>query len=198
MKKLIALAGLAALLSISAGTATADSIRGKLALTGKIGIINPGDSDVADFRVEPDIGLIGGGGLLYGIDDYWAAEFDITRATYGSETPSHRDTGDFGITNISFGGQYRFHLPQNPKLVPYAGAGLDILLNSYDHGDVDTVVGVHASGGVDYFFYKQLALTAEIKGVLAPDADIKNSGGKIGNFNPSSFSSTVGVRFFFF
>lgn len=87
------------------------------------------------------------------------------------------------------------------KLVPYAGAGLDILVNSSNAGgisDVDNVVGVHVSGGVDYFILKELAITAEMKGVLAPDADIHNSvGTKIGNFDPNNFSMTFGVRYFF-
>jgi outer membrane protein len=63
---------------------------------------------------------------------------------------------------------------------------------------VDTVVGAHISGGVDYFVMKQLALTTEIKGVLAPNADIIEPGfGKVGNYDPVSFSMTFGARFFF-
>jgi outer membrane protein len=106
------------------------------------------------------------------------------------------NNGDFGVTNVTLGAQYRFALSQ-PKLVPYLGAGLDILLIDADQGrDVDTTVGVHASAGVDYFIMKQLALTAEAKLVVAPDADIRGPGGN-GNFDPNSFSTTFGVRYFF-
>jgi outer membrane protein len=52
-------------------------------------------------------------------------------------------------------------------------------------------------GGVDYFLMKQLALTSEIKGVIAPNADIKFGGGKVGEFDPDSFSMTFGARYFF-
>jgi outer membrane protein len=64
-------------------------------------------------------------------------------------------------------------------------------------GDVDTVVGVHLAGGVDYFLMKQLAFTSQLKAVIAPDADITASGAKIGNFDPMSISMTFGVRYFF-
>jgi outer membrane protein len=197
MKKLIALTGLTVLLSLSTGPADADSIKGRIGLTGKIGIINPSDSDLGDARVKPDVGVIGGGGAIYGIDDHWTAEFDITHATYGSDFPRSGNAGDFGVTNISLGGQYRFTVSEMSRLVPYVGAGLDILLNDYDRGDVDTVVGVHASGGVDYFLYRNLAVNAELKALLAPEADIKNGSGKQGNFDPSSFSTLFGVRYFF-
>jgi outer membrane protein len=44
---------------------------------------------------------------------------------------------------------------------------------------------------------KQLALTAEAKLVLAPDADINGPSGKVGNFDPNCISITVGIRYFF-
>ena len=51
---------------------------------------------------------------------------------------------------------------------------------------------------VDYFVLKQLAVTGQLKGVLAPDADVRDYRGvKVGNFDPSSLSVTFGVRYFF-
>jgi len=195
---------LAVMFILPTGTAMADSIKGRLGLTGRIGFAVPADSDINGFIVNTDTGFIGGGGFIYGITDNIATELDITHASYGSSTlitPAPFGSSDFDTTNISFGVQYRFiNLPIS-KLVPYAGGGLDILVNNADTGgisDIDTVVGVHLSGGVDYFILKELAITTELKGVLAPNADIHNSGGaKIGNFDPDSFSMTFGVRYFF-
>jgi outer membrane protein len=200
MKKLLVLAYFAASVSLTTGIAMADSIKGRVGVTGKIGWLVPGDSDFQDYRVKPDVGFVGGGGFLYGINEHFAAEIDVTRSEFGSDYPSKGNAGDFGVTNISLGGQYRFAVT-NDKLVPYVGAGLDIILSDYNtpNGvklDVDTTVGVHASGGIDYFILKQLALTAEIKAVVAPEADIKDSSGKLGNFDPSSISSMVGIRYF--
>jgi outer membrane protein len=62
---------------------------------------------------------------------------------------------------------------------------------------VDTTVGAHLSAGVDYFIAKQFALTAEAKVVAAPNTDITLGGNHTGNFDPSSFSGTVGLRYFF-
>jgi len=190
MKKLLVLACATATLSLAAVPAMADSIQGKLGVTGRIGFVIPSNGDFGPFKNETDAGITGGGGLIYGIDNHFAAEIDISRSGFGS------DIGDFGVTNIALGAQYRFVLAQ-PKLVPYLGAGLDLLLIDADQGrDVDTTVGVHASAGLDYFITKQFALTTEAKLVLAPDADINGPTGR-GNFDPNSFSTTFGLRYFF-
>ena len=144
--------------------------------------------------MSTDSGIIGGGGLIYGLTNDVALELDITHAAYGSNPGV-----DFGTTNISLGAQYRFiDLPQR-HLVPFAGGGLDILVNDVNNGlGADTVAGVHVKGGVDYFITRELAATAEMKGVLAPDADIHDATGrKVGNFDPMSISVTFGVRYFF-
>ena len=191
MKKLLFLVCALATFSLAAGTAIADSIKGKIGVTGKIGFLIPADGDFGPFKNETDTGFIGGGGLIYGIDDHFAAEIDVTRSAFNS------DFGDFGITNLTVGAQYRFALNQ-PQLVPYLGAGLDLLMIDADQGrDVDTTVGVHATAGIDYFIMKQLALTTEAKLVVAPDTDISDPSGKRGNFDPNSFSTTFGVRYFF-
>jgi outer membrane protein len=201
MKRLFVLTCLAAAISLTTGTAMADSIQGRVGLTGRIGFLIPADSDANNLKLETDAGFVGGGGLIYGIDKNFAAEIEITRTEFGSNLVSGTNVGDFGITNVSLGGQYRFAIGQ-PKLVPYVGAGLDILISDFEDNfgnnlDVDTTVGLHASGGIDYFIMKQLALTAEAKFVVAPETDIKGPSGPQGNFDPSSFSTTFGVRFFF-
>lgn len=195
MKKHIIVLCLAAVALLAAGTASADSISGKFGVTGKIGFQVPADNESDFFHNSTDTGVVGGGGVIYGIDKNWAVKGEVTRAAFGSET------GDFGVTDISFGVQYHF-IPHN-RLVPFAGAGLDILLSDYypnfdSSRNVDTTLGAHLSGGVDYFVQKQLALTAELKGVLAPTTDITDRfGNHVGNFDPSSLSGTVGVRYFF-
>ncbi len=201
MKKIVILVCMTAVLALAAGTAMAESIKGRIGVTGRIGFLVPADSDYAGYNVSTDVGFNGGGGFIYGITDNIAAELDITHTEFGGDVRGVK-LGDFNTTNISLGAQYRFN-DVMPHLTPYAGAGLDILVNGldYDDGgsaDVDTVVGVHVSAGVDYFVMKQLALTTEVKGILAPDADIKGPfGGKIGNYDPMSFTMTFGARFFF-
>lgn len=195
MRKILALTCMAATISLATGSALADSIKGRAGATLRIGFTAPSDSDFENYRIQPDLGVIGGGGLLYGWDDTWALEFDITHSAYGSDFPNGGNAGDFNVTNFSLGGQYRF-TPAN-KLVPYIGGGLDILVNEYEQYDVDTTVGIHVSGGVDYFLMKSLAATAEVKAVIAPETDIKG-GGKRGNFDPSNVATTFGVRYYFF
>lgn len=184
--------------AMAAETNSAESIKGRLGITGEIGFLVPADNDAVSTgivvgRGHTDTGFIGGGGLIFGILDNFAAEFQVTHTGFGTDTST-----DFDTTNISLGAQYRYlNLPVK-KLVPYVGAGVDILINGANNGlDVDTVAGIHVKAGVDYFVMRQLALTSELKGVIAPNADIKAGGGKVGEFDPDSFSMTFGVRYFF-
>jgi len=190
-----------------ASNALADSIRDRFGVTGRIGFLVPADSEFNDSsrsrKSDTDTGFVGGGGFIYGIDKNWAAELDISHTVFRAHDGFGFEESDFATTNISLGAQYRFvNLPVR-RLVPYAGAGLDILVNDFSPvngsgGDVDSVVGLHASGGVDYFVLNQLALTGQLKGVLAPDADVRDFRGvRVGNFDPSSLSLTFGVRYFF-
>lgn len=191
MKKLLLFACLLATFSLAANSVSAENIAGKLGVTAKIGVLFPADGDLFNSHNNTDAGVVGGGGLLYGIDNHFAADIDVTRTSVSS------DATTFGVTNLSLGAQYRFALNQ-PQLVPYVGTGLDILLNDADRGyRVDNTVGVHAAAGVDFFLTKKLALTAEAKLLVAPDVDIHNASGKVGNFDPTAISSTVGVRYFF-
>lgn len=192
----------AALLALSWGTAMADSIKGRVGVTGRIGVIYPSNSDLGAVSQETDAGLIGGGGFIYGVNDNVAVEFDITHAGFSASSafpaPANRNT--FETTDISLGGQYRFLNLPNDSLVPYAGGGLDILINGTNipGADVDNVVGVHLSGGVDYFILKQFAVGGEFRVVIAPTGDIINSNGaKIGNYDPMSISVIFGARYFF-
>jgi outer membrane protein len=191
MKKILVLACATATISLASGAAHADSIKGKIGVTGKMGFQIPADNEIGLFKDKTETGFIGGGGIIYGIDNNFAAEFDITRSMFDSRF------ADYGVTNVTLGAQYRFVLA-HPKLVPYVGTGLDILMIDTDQGrNVDTTVGIHASGGVDYFLMKQLALTAEAKLVIAPDTDINGPSGQVGSFDPNAFSTTFGVRYFF-
>ncbi|QWV96922.1 porin family protein [Geomonas nitrogeniifigens] len=197
LKQISTLAILAGTLSLASGVAMAETIKGRVGVSGRIGFQVPADNE-AEFgwgNNKTDTGLVGGGGLIYGIDGNWAAEVDLSHSSFDS------DTGDFGVSDISLGAQYRFRVPDR-KVVPYLGAGLDILITDYDPYDgasldVDTCLGAHVKGGVDYFVTRDLALTAEAKFVLAPDTDITYQGLHTGDFDPSSFSGTIGVRYFF-
>ena len=192
--------------TLVAGTAMADSIAGRIGVTGRLGFLVPADSDQVGLGVvvETDASLIGGGGFIYGINKNFAVELDITHSEFDGGRVRGPEGGDFSTTNISLGAQYRFVDLPNKQLVLFVGSGLDILVNDFrfnsgERANVDTVVGVHLVGGVDYFIMKQLALTGEIKGLIAADADVRDfmGNGKISNFDPSGVSVTAGVRYFF-
>jgi len=200
MNKIIHCCCLAAALFLATTPAMADDIRGRLGVTGRIGFLVPADSELAGRSADTDTGFVGGGGFIYGITKNIAAEFDITHTDYdvhGNGTMG----GNAETNNFSLGAQYRFDVAV-PQLTPYVGAGLDILINDFTYSDgartdVDSTVGVHISGGADYFVNRQVALTAQLKAVLAPSGDINYLGSKAGNIDPTSISMTFGARYFF-
>lgn len=185
MKKLIVLACLATTVSMTAGTAMADSISGNLGVTARVGILSPSESDT-------DNGFVVGGGLIYGIDNNIAVDLEVSRTEFGS------NTGDYGITDVSAGVQYRFASTRSP-MVPYLGLGLNFLSSDSDFYDIDSTVGVHVKAGFDYFLQRNLALTAEAKMIAAAKADTTDNwtGNSVTKFDPSSLSATAGLRFFF-
>ncbi len=195
MKKNLLLSCLSLLLILSAGAALAEDLTGKLGVTGRLGFQVPYDSEITPGvgpinNISTDVGFVWGGGFLYGITKNIAVDFDITNSNFNGN-----NSMEFNVINLSLGGQYRFK--EISGFTPYAGAGLDILINGANNGyDVDTTMGVHVSGGIDYFVMKNLALTGEMKLVVAPSADIMMGNGKYGNFDPSSFNMTFGVRYF--
>ncbi|HBG07136.1 MAG: hypothetical protein A2075_08095 [Geobacteraceae bacterium GWC2_58_44] len=197
MRKLLMLTACAVLTAFLAGNAAAEQLRGRLAVTGKLGVTNPADNErnipEGKLIVSSDAGFIGGGGFLYGMDDNVAMEIDVTRSSYHTS-----GFGTAGVTDLSVGVQYRF--PERQRFIPYGAAGLDVLINDLSGNRyVKTVLGMHLSAGVDYMAMRQVALTAELKGVKAFSSDVRefNNGGKVGEFDPSSLSLLVGARLFF-
>jgi outer membrane protein len=213
MKKFVVVAVCAALTAVFAGNATAEELRGRLAATARLGIINPADGEtrVPEGRliVSSDAGVIGGGGILFGVDDNVAVELEVTRSAYHTSSFAPTQTvgrntggslgigaGTAGVTDVAMGAQYR--LPERQRLIPYLGAGLDILIPDVKDCYTDTVVGAHLAAGVDYMLMRQVAFTAEVRGVEAFSSDVTAfGGGKVGEFDPSNIAFTVGARFFF-
>jgi len=195
MRKLFTILACAALTLVSAEVVSAQDLQGRVAVTGRLGAILPADSTenvpAGKLIVDTDTGFIGGGGILFGVNNDVAIEMDITHATYGTKS-----WGDADLTTLSFSGQYRF--PERNSLQPYVAAGVDVLIPDLPSHSVDTVVGLHLAGGIDYFLTRQLAMNVELKGVEAFEADVRAyDGSKVGDFDPTHVAVTVGARFFF-
>ena len=205
MKKLFVLVCMTVVIALLAGNVMADSIRGRTGLTARGGFQVPVDS-----KFQPDTGIdidgqtgwAAGGGFIFGVTDNMALTLDATYARYDLEVSGVK-TFEARTVDASVGLQYRF----NPQLrvVPYAEIGVDVFFNDIENrtgliGDLDTdeSFGGHVSAGFDIFLSRQAALTAEIRGVLASEADVKDFTGFAGaRFDPSNVSGLFGLRLFF-
>jgi outer membrane protein len=188
--------------ALLSSAAMAESINGRLGVTGKIGFVAPlqditsvHDATLNYSDAKIDTGFAGGGGLIYGLNDRFALEFDVTLAPSCSVTSTNSNLGDLQTTDISLGLQYRFMTERH--LVPYLGAGLDFIKGDIANSSVDWSYGGHVDAGVDYFLNKSIALTADFRYVVGSESDIHNSKiGNVGKYNPMSVVGTVGVRLF--
>lgn len=192
MRKSLLMTAIALVAMLAGSNAMAENLQGRIGVTGRLGVVVPADSEanspVGKLVVETDAGFIGGGGLIYGVDNNVALELDVTHSEFHAKS-----LGTAKVNNVSIGGQYRF---SSDQAVPFLGLGVDILMSDLPRHDVDTVLGFHLSAGVDYFVSRELALTAQVKGVQAFEADMTGESSS-GDFDPSSLAATVGFRFFF-
>lgn len=196
MRKSFVMTAIALMTMLTGSNAMAENLQGRFAISGRTGLVIPADSErnrvgiSEKVVVETDPGFIIGGGLFYGVDQHVALELAVDHSVF--------DAGSFGtakVDTVSIGGQYRFN--DRDYMVPYLAGGVDIIIPDFSDFDVDTVLGVHLAAGFDYFLNKNLAVTAELKGLQSFDTDIKDRTGKQGDFNPSNISTTLGIRVFF-
>ena len=221
MKKIVLLATAALLLL--AGTAMAESIAGKVGITARGGasyILNSEFTDEAminlgmDQDIKRGIGWNAGGGIICGITDNLAVNFDIlySRADlkFSNSTYSDETFGKGSSIDFAFGAQWRF-MPTS-QFVPYVEAGVDVLMNKIslddeysspgESWDAAVSFGGHLSAGVDFFITPNIALNAEIRGLLANNADVTrmcpgDPDVVVAKYNPSNISGFLGIRFFF-
>lgn len=214
-------------LMLFAGSALADSIAGRVGLTARGGasyIFNSEFTDMGtgflgglDKDIKADVGWTGGGGIMYGITNNLSVYFDINYLQTklkmsGAGGTWEEEFGTGKTVDFALGAQWRF-MPSR-AFVPYIGAGLDILWNKIDTNispsawatgtsfDVDYTFGGHLSAGADYFFTPNIALNAEIRGLLSTEGDMtyKYPGDLsfvAAKYNPSNISGFIGIRYFF-
>jgi outer membrane protein len=221
MKKTILFVFVALLLFTTA--AMAESIAGKFGITARGGLsyvlnsewtdqglaeMNSQFSTVLNKDIKPGTGVGGGGGIMYGINDNLAFNFDVTYIQTDlkiSDATREVTLGKGKIIDFSLGVQWRF-MPES-KFVPYIEVGFDYLLNKFDLDSemgsdnigVDHTFGGHLSGGCDFFITPKIALNAEIRGLYSTKGDLNVSGDSIAvaKYNPSNISGFLGIRYFF-
>ena len=194
MRRIIVLTAIA--LSLVAGNAMAESINGRLGVTGKVGVTVP-LKDITTFGLEvakPDTGFAAGGGLIYGFGDNFALETEVILTPSTDVKIAGFKVGELQTTDVSLGLLYRI-MPNN-HLVPYVGAGADFIKGDIQNSTVDWSYGGHVNIGVDYFLNKSIALTADFKYILGSKSDITLNGVTTGKYDPMSFIGTFGVRLF--
>jgi outer membrane protein len=184
------------LLVLLTSTAMAESINGRLGLTGKAGFIVPlKDLTINGSEIgEHSIGFAGGGGLIYGLGDSFALELDITHSPATDVKIAGSKVGEQQTTDFSLGVQYRI-MPSS-HLVPYIGAGADFIKGDIENSTIDWSYGGHANIGVDYFLNKSIVLVADLKYVVGTKSDIVLNGATAGKYDPMSFVGTFGFRLF--
>lgn len=196
-------------LTIFVGNVGADSIKGRLGITGQVGFIVPSDGELTPAltpasgvsKLNIDSGFVGGGGLIYGIGDNFAVEAHVAYAPTLDVKYTDVKITKLNTIDASLGFQIRSNLLDEKHITAYLGGGVDVLFANVDdiggyNFDISTVVGGHVNGGGDYFITKNLALNLDLRGVFFPDANVKTMGTKVATYDPISFMALFGVRWF--
>jgi OOP family OmpA-OmpF porin len=219
MKKILLVA--TAVLLLLASTAMADSIAGKVGVTARGGASYIFNSSYftdevregTNLDMKPGWGWTAGAGIMYGITDHLAVDFDAIymQAPFDASGNgvSKWNMGTGRTIDLALGAQWRF-IPKS-RFVPYVGAGVDFLINNFDLSNefkasadvssvkVDNTWGGHLSVGADFFITPNIALNAEVRGLYSTKGDLKNdpSGITYAKYDPSNVSGFLGIRFFF-
>lgn len=117
--------------------------------------------------------------------DYYVARLLAIRASAGYARSSTELADPF--TRASFLGSAVFQF-EDGVLRPYARAGLGVYVVSPPVGATRGRVGLHAGGGVEWFFRPRTSLTGELLLHLLPSAEDRST---------SSLDLTVGLRTYF-
>lgn len=185
-------------LVVLAGNALAEDIGNRFGLTGKLGFVVPlqgSQINGAPFWLS-ESGFAAGGGLIFGIGKYIAAEVDITHVPKMDVImgPGGRKVADATVTDVGLGVQYRI-LPEK-KYVPYIGGGADFIKGNIQNTSLEWTYGGHVNGGLDYFVMKGVALNVDCRYLFGRRSDITMNGVNVGKFDPNNITTTFGVRLF--
>ncbi|PKN51538.1 MAG: hypothetical protein CVU55_11345 [Deltaproteobacteria bacterium HGW-Deltaproteobacteria-13] len=210
-------------LLLFSSVATASSVAGKVGITARGGsgyFFNNEFTDAAaahwgvEGKIKGGTGWTGGGGVMYGITDNLSVDFDViysqvevTMTTLGGVDHVF---GRGKTIDFSFGAQWRF-MPKS-AFVPYAGAGVDFMINKFDLYDaystpgesleIDNTYGGHLNLGADYFITPNIALNAEFRYLYSTSGDMKRKYAGdpdvvAATYSPGNVSAFAGIRFFF-
>lgn len=183
-------------LLLIAVNAMADSINGRLGVTGRIGATLPLNDDFIRNTSDSNAGLAVGGGLIYGFSEHMAADVEVLHMPQLDVNANGVKTYEAAITDVSLGVQCRF--TPGSRLVPFVGIGPDFITGNLKHVNgtsykLDWTYGGHVNVGFDWFITPGIALTTDVRGVYAADGDVLNGSTKVSAYRPQWFQGTVGV-----
>jgi len=184
-------------LALTAADALADSIAGRLGVTGRIGASVPLQDDFIKGTSDTKSGFSGGGGLIYGIGRHGAVDVEVFHMPQLDVEVNGAKSYEAAITDVAVGFQFRFATEN--RLVPYLGLGPDFIRGNLRHISgtgykLDWTYGGHVNLGFDWFITPGIAMTTDVRGVYAADGDITNGSNDVSEYRPQWFQGTVGFR----
>lgn len=183
--------------SLTAVTAMADSINGRLGVTARVGATLPLEDDFIKGTSDTKAGIAAGGGLIYGFSEHVAADVEVFHMPQLDAYANGVKTFEAAMTDVALGVQLRF-ITGN-RLVPYVGLGPDFITADLKHVNgtgykLDWTYGGHVNLGFDWFITPGIAMTTDVRGVYAADGDVLSGSTKVSEYRPQWFQGTVGIR----
>ena len=208
--RLLGTAALATVLA-AATPAQADGI-----YIGAFGGVNfAQDSDLSydaagyEFDVEHDTGWLAGAAVGYTFDFGLRAEAEAAYRMNNFDRLELAGLGydlDGDVSTLSLMGNLWFEAPLTAALRPFVGVGVGMAQVSLNDAEVqgtsvvddsDWVLAYQVGGGLAYRVTPGIDLTAEYRYFATDDAEVELDGGGDGEYEYSSHSVLVGVRYTF-
>lgn len=194
MRRAILMATL--ILTLTSASARAESLAGRLGITGKAGALVPVE-DLISGTSDSRSAIAVGGGIIFGLSRNLAAEIEVIHVPELDVELSGSKAYEASMTDVALGLQYR--IASDNRLVPFLGAGVDFIKGDLEHVsgtnyDLEWTVGGHVNAGMDYFFTSGIAFTVDVRGLIAEKGDVESAGTKVGEYDPMSFIGTAGIR----
>jgi opacity protein-like surface antigen len=170
---------------------------------------DPGGGYDVEFDVEHDTGWLAGAAVGYGFDFGLRAEAE---AAYRMNDIDRLDVAVVGydlegdVSTLSLMGNLWFEAPLTASVRPFVGGGVGMAQVSLNDAEVqgtsvvddsDWVLAYQVGGGLAYRVTPGIDLTAEYRYFATDDAEVELDGGGDGEYEYSSHSVLVGVRYTF-
>lgn len=203
----------AALLFVFGQVSFAQDMEGKIGLGARVAYVNYTEDEYdaygEELDTEADDAAMVGINLTYFVHRYFSFELSADYVETDLEI-SGADAGELTQIPVLLSG--RMHFKTNPNVNPYLAFGVGYFFNDFDSNpqtiksfygsgadaDVDSGLGYHLGGGIEFFISEKSAVNLDLKYIWTDfDAAVNVPGFTEEEFEINPFVMGLGIKYYF-